>query len=166
MGRLAESHRRRSSKIINASFTPGATTDHEKIFKPYVSQSAGEIPSADDPNGPGLSEPRSVAWGQSHKFNQPRSTATPYPAPSITSHQDPLDERGIPSFDGPIDIPDPEGDHGSPRALLSDSDWVVKAAEQGNGSLRNAINAAEEAGLIKDKMWVGTLGMPTDSLKD
>lgn len=167
VGRLAESYRKRSSKIINASFTPGATTDHEKIFKPYVSRSAGEIPSADDPSGPGLSEPRSVAWGQSHKFNQPRSTATPYPTPSITSHQDSVDELGIPScFDGPIDTPDPEEDHGSPRALLSDSDWVVKAAEHGNGSLWNAINAAEEAGLVKDKMWVGTLGMPTDSLRD
>jgi trehalose 6-phosphate synthase/phosphatase len=54
---------------------------------------------------------------------------------------------------------------GSPRALLADDDWAVKAAEQGHGGLQNAINAAEEAGVLRDKMWVGTLGMPTDSLK-
>jgi trehalose 6-phosphate synthase/phosphatase len=50
--------------------------------------------------------------------------------------------------------------------LLSVDDWVVKAAEQGNGGLRNAVYAAEEAGILADKMWVGTLGMPTDLLKD
>jgi trehalose 6-phosphate synthase/phosphatase len=54
---------------------------------------------------------------------------------------------------------------GSPRALLADDDWAVKAAEQGHGGLQNAIHAAEEAGVLQDKMWVGTLGMPTDSLK-
>jgi trehalose 6-phosphate synthase/phosphatase len=50
--------------------------------------------------------------------------------------------------------------------LLSVDDWVVKAAEQGNGGLRNAVYAAEEADILTDKMWVGTLGMPTDLLKD
>lgn len=146
--------------------TPGATTDYEKIFKPYVSQSAGEIPSADEPNGPGLSESRSVSWGQSRKFNQPRPTAVSYPVPSILNRQDSASEKEVPCFLDGIDIPGFESDHGSPRALLSDSDWVVKAAEQGNGSLRNAVNAAEEAGLLRDKIWVGTLGMPTDTLKD
>lgn len=53
----------------------------------------------------------------------------------------------------------------SPRVLLADDDWVVKAAEQGHGGLQNAIHAAEEAKFLQDKMWVGTLGMPTDSLK-
>lgn len=55
---------------------------------------------------------------------------------------------------------------GSPRTLLSAVDWTVKAAEQGHGGLQNAIYAAEEAGILQNKMWVGTLGMPTDSLTD
>ena len=164
IGHLAESRRRRSSKPGSASLTPGATTDDEKIFKPYVSRSASEIPSADDPSGPGINEPRSIFWGKSRKFNQPNPTTTPYPEPSIVNRP----EIGIKKeveylFNGITGL---EGGHGSPRALLSDADWVVKAAEQGNGSLRNAISAAEEAGVLPDKMWVGTLGMPTDSLKD
>lgn len=167
VGRLAEARRRRFSKATNVTLTPGATTDYEKIFKPYVSQSAGEIPSADDPNGPGLSEPRPVSWGQSRKFNQPRPVVASYPAPTIASSQDPVVKQGLPQFlDGATYDTPLEGGNGSPRALLSDADWVVKAAEQGNGSLRNAVNAAEEAGLLADKMWVGTLGMPTDPLKD
>lgn len=31
---------------------------------------------------------------------------------------------------------------------------------------KNAIHAAEDAGVLENKVWVGTLGMPTDSLSD
>ncbi|PWY91200.1 alpha,alpha-trehalose phosphate synthase subunit [Aspergillus heteromorphus CBS 117.55] len=164
VGRLADYNRKHHSKSISL-WTPGATTDDEKIFKPYVSRSAGEIPAADDPNGPGPSEPRTISWGQSRKFNQPRAKASFHPEPSILSRP-PEDDGNPPYLDGPMDAISSEEDHGSPRALLSEYDWVVKAAEQGNGGLRNAINAAEEAGMLADKKWVGTLGMPIDSLKD
>ncbi|CAK39665.1 putative alpha,alpha-trehalose-phosphate synthase [UDP-forming] 100 kDa subunit [Aspergillus awamori] len=167
IGRLADTNRKHHSKSISLSLTPGATTDDERIFKPYVSRSAGEIPAADDPNGPGPSEPRTVSWGQSRKFNQPRLKTSLHPGPSILSRPDPGDDVDNPPYlDGPADVFSSEEEHGSPRALLSELDWVVKAAEQGNGGLRNAINAAEEAGMLTDKMWVGTLGMPTDSLRD
>ncbi|KAF7159365.1 hypothetical protein CNMCM5623_004679 [Aspergillus felis] len=166
IGRLAEARQRRHNKSLSLSLTPGATTDDEKIFKPYVSRSAGEIPQADDPNGPGLSEPRTISWGQSRKFNQPRSTAQVHPEPSILRASDAGDDLNSQFCDGVLETPDSEEDHGSPRALLSVDDWVVKAAEQGNGGLRNAVYAAEEASILTDKMWVGTLGMPTDLLKD
>ncbi|KAJ5590471.1 Alpha-alpha-trehalose phosphate synthase subunit [Penicillium hetheringtonii] len=126
-GRMPDSRRRHRLRSSSLALTPGATTEDEKIFKAYASQSAGEIPTADDPVGPGPSEPRAVPWGQSRKM-----------------------------------IKEPSA---SPRTLLADDDWVVKAAEQGHGGLQNAIHAAEEAGILQDKMWVGTLGMPTDSLK-
>ncbi|KAI9924655.1 hypothetical protein ASPWEDRAFT_110102 [Aspergillus wentii DTO 134E9] len=164
IGRLAEARRNRHFKSSSFYLTPGAITDYE-IFKPYASQSAGEIPYTDDPNGPGPSEPRSVSWGKSRKFNQPRSKATFHPEPSILNRPDPEDELSY-HLDGAIDTISSEDDHGSPRALLSDADWVVKSAEQGNGGLRNTVKAAVEAGMLPDKMWVGTLGMPTDSLKD
>ncbi|KAB8076217.1 glycosyltransferase family 20-domain-containing protein [Aspergillus leporis] len=164
VGQLAETRRQRHSRGLSLSLTPGATTEDERIFKAYVSRAAGEIASADDPNGPGPSEPRVVSWGQSRKFNQPRSKATGPPEPSILSRPDGYDQPLY--VDGVLETPDSEEDHGSPRALLSDHDWVVKSAEQGNGGLRNAVNAAERAGILSDKMWVGTLGMPTDSLKD
>ncbi|RAK97821.1 trehalose-6-phosphate synthase [Aspergillus ibericus CBS 121593] len=167
VGRLADTNRKYHAKSISLSLTPGATTDDERIFKPYVSRSAGEIPAADDPNGPGPSEPRTISWGQSRKFNQPRAKTSLHPEPSILSRPEPGDQVDNPPFlDGPLDVLSSEEEHGSPRALLSEFDWVVKAAEQGNGGLRNAINAAEEEGILADKMWVGTLGMPTDPLKE
>ncbi|KAH1433435.1 hypothetical protein LV164_002097 [Aspergillus fumigatus] len=166
IGRLAEARQRRHNKSLSLSLTPGATTDDEKIFKPYVSRSAGEIPQADDPNGPGLSEPRTISWGQSRKFNQPQSTAQVHPEPSILRASGAGDDLNGQFCDSVLETPDSEEDHGSPRALLSVDDWVVKAAEQGNGGLRNAVYAAAEAGILTNKMWVGTLGMPTDLLKD
>lgn len=145
--------------------TPGATTEDEKIFKAYASQFASEISIADEPNGPGPSEPRAVPWGRSNKFNQPRSNATTHPQPSIlnrpTSRLDWTDGF-VDGAPGRLATDQAE----SPRALLSAVDWAVKAAEQGHGGLLNAIHAAEEAGVLQSKMWVGTLGMPTDSLAE
>ena len=46
------------------------------------------------------------------------------------------------------------------------ADWSVESAEQGNGGLRNAVEAAVRSENLTDKIWVGTLGMPTDALDD
>jgi trehalose-phosphatase len=45
------------------------------------------------------------------------------------------------------------------------SNFTVEQAQIGNGGLRNAIKAASDAGVLKEKTWVGTLGMPTESLE-
>ncbi|KAJ5094239.1 hypothetical protein N7456_010100 [Penicillium angulare] len=166
VGRLADVRktRQRSSSF---ELTPGATTENEKIFKAYASHSAGEIPIAEEPNGPGPNEPRAVPWGQSRKFNQPRSKATTHPEPSILSRPGSRQGSKESAFlTGGVSLPAVTTELGSPRALLSPEDWVVKAAEQGHGGLQNAIHAAEEAGILENKMWVGTPGMPTDSLTD
>ncbi|KAJ5673047.1 Alpha-alpha-trehalose phosphate synthase subunit [Penicillium longicatenatum] len=166
IGRLADTHKPRQ-RSASLELTPGATTEDEKIFKAYISRSAGEIPLADDPNGPGPNEPRAVPWGQSRKFNQPRSKAIVHPEPSILSRPASRQESKESAFlNGGGILPPAPTEIGSPRALLSAEDWVVKAAEQGNGGLHNAINAAANAGLLENKMWVGTPGMPTDSLTD
>lgn len=162
VGRLADTRKSRLTRSTSLSLTPGATTEDEKIFKAYASRSAGEIPIADDPKGPGPNEPRAVPWGQSRKFNQPRSKATLHPEPSILSRPSSRQGSKDTFLDGAKRLDTIE--HGSPRALLSAVDWVVKAAEQGHGGLQNAIHAAENAGVLENKMWVGTLGMPTDSL--
>lgn len=108
-----------------------------------------------------------MSWGQSRKFNQPRSAAAIHPRASLLRSPNQARDSERNSFlDGTGENPDPEREQGSPCALLSDVDWVVKAAEQGNSGLRNAVHAAEEAGLLPDKLWVGTLGMPIDLLKD
>ncbi|KAL1966642.1 hypothetical protein VTN77DRAFT_4053 [Rasamsonia byssochlamydoides] len=162
-GRLADL--RRHSRLKSLSMTPGATTDHEKIFKPFYASQSG----AGEPHEPHPNEVRLESWGLSRKFNQPRSKAVVPPDSSILSRQDANVEAPNEPFIRNVDGQESESDSeeaGSPRVLLSDVDWVVKAAEQGNGGLRNAINAAVKAGILQDKVWVGTLGMPTDSLRE
>ncbi|KAF3162199.1 hypothetical protein TWF225_009608 [Orbilia oligospora] len=50
--------------------------------------------------------------------------------------------------------------------LFASAEWTVEPAERGNGGLRNAVNAALEAGGVEEVTWVGTVGMPTDVLED
>ncbi|KAJ5534707.1 hypothetical protein N7527_000961 [Penicillium freii] len=138
--------------------TPGATTEDETIFKGYTSRLADEIPIANDRLWHGPSEPRAIPWGHSRRFNQPQSKATDPPTPSISMRRDL-------SLDGSQDKWGMKHYNGT-RTSISNADWVVKAAEQGHGGLQNAIHAAEKSNSLKDKTWVGTLGMPTDSLTD
>lgn len=50
--------------------------------------------------------------------------------------------------------------------VFAHADWTVVPADQGNGGLRNAVSASVRNGKLHDKIWVGTLGMPTDALED
>lgn len=49
---------------------------------------------------------------------------------------------------------------------FSRAGWKVVKGDLGNGGLCNAVKAATDQGLLKEKLWVGTLGMPTDALDD
>lgn len=49
--------------------------------------------------------------------------------------------------------------------IFSKADWRIVNADQGNGGLRNAAEAAAREGTLGRHMWVGTLGMPTDALE-
>lgn len=152
-GRLADLHRKARARAF--SLTPGAITEDEKIFKPfYASRSA-----ADDPHRPAPTEVPVESWGSSRKFNQPLSKATNYPGSSILSGPAVSNEKL-----GQADHSDSEDSNR--RVILSDEDWIIKSAIQGNGGLRNAINAAVREDIVQEKVWVGTLGMPTDLLKD
>ncbi|KAJ5774248.1 Trehalose-phosphatase [Penicillium paradoxum] len=146
--------------------TPGATTAHETIFKGYTWKVSDEIPIANDRMLHGPSEPRAIPWGRSRRFNQPRSRATGPPTPSnLSSRGRQQSQRRTLSLDGTQDLYGMKN-YGSPRVSLPATEWVVKAAEQGHGGLYNAIHAAEKSSLLDEKMWVGTLGMPTDTLAD
>lgn len=142
--------------------TPGATTEHEKIFKPFYAPRS--VPP-DALQVPAPTETPNESWGSSWSFNQPISQAANPPASSILSRpplgtDDFAARKPVPIDD--LDIEEPA----TSRILLSDADWVVKSAVQGNGGLRNAIEAATKVGIVQKKVWVGTLGMPTDSLKE
>lgn len=49
--------------------------------------------------------------------------------------------------------------------VFAQANWNVVNADQGNGGLRNAAEAAARDGKLKEYTWVGTLGMPTDALQ-
>ncbi|KAG5985045.1 hypothetical protein E4U55_001786 [Claviceps digitariae] len=49
--------------------------------------------------------------------------------------------------------------------VFTSAPWRVVDADQGNGGLRNAAEAASRDGKLGDYTWVGTLGMPTDALE-
>ncbi|ODA77766.1 hypothetical protein RJ55_06368 [Drechmeria coniospora] len=49
--------------------------------------------------------------------------------------------------------------------VFSVAPWKVVDADQGNGGLRNAAEAAARDGMLRGYTWVGTLGMPTDALE-
>jgi hypothetical protein len=49
--------------------------------------------------------------------------------------------------------------------VFSDAEWTAEKQQFGvNGGLINAVRSAEDAGELKDYMWVGTLGMVHFSL--
>ena len=51
-----------------------------------------------------------------------------------------------------------------PAPDFSDATWTIKASDLANRGTCNAVTVAVEQGLLKEKLWVGTVGMPTDDL--
>ncbi|KAI0600266.1 family 20 glycosyltransferase [Biscogniauxia sp. FL1348] len=49
--------------------------------------------------------------------------------------------------------------------VFANADWRIVNADQGNGGLRNAAEAAGRDGFAGEFTWVGTLGMPIDALE-
>lgn len=171
--------------------TPGATTEHERIFvadaktKTQNNQNHHQhhpnyniYPFSNNTNGHqstlSQSEAHSPVWGATKTLNQPRPrTYFPLPSPSILKHQEPFAK-----FDAEKPVTGLEAikeeERQQQRALhtprgsfsFSDADWGIEYAEQGNNGLRNAIRSANRNSLTDDTAWVGTLGMPTDALNE
>ncbi|KAL4972179.1 glycosyltransferase family 20-domain-containing protein [Aspergillus desertorum] len=167
----------------NVGLTPGATTDHERIFtsdpNKAADQNQSEYPFPNPDNGYNYehlteSEAHSPAWGVRTALNQPKPQSAFLASPSILRHQEPLNPSAdtLPKVDGPSSVPPkkhfrkPSARSHNRKPSFSESDWKITTAEQGNGGLRNAVRAAAETGQLEDKVWVGTLGMPTDALTE
>ncbi|KAJ5082069.1 hypothetical protein N7532_011112 [Penicillium argentinense] len=160
--------------------TPGATTDHERIFTSNPDQEEPEdhsyfslapIPEHSQSQLLTESEAHSPAWGATTSLNQPKPQTLVSPSPSILKHQDPVlphketiapktPEAKPAAFSSAVNKPELTGR----KQSFSRADWTIETAEQGNGGLRNAVRSAKETGYLGELMWVGTLGMPTDAL--
>ncbi|CAL5868524.1 uncharacterized protein PFLUO_LOCUS2750 [Penicillium psychrofluorescens] len=157
--------------------TPGATTDHERIFTASLHQAEKEssgypFPEVIAEETPQLteSEGHSPAWGATTSLTQPKPQTMVSPSPSILKHQDQIVPLREPvSLRTPGAEPAPyqalkNSDNRGRKESFSKVEWTVETAEQGNGGLRNAVRSATDNGCIDDMMWVGTLGMPTNAL--
>lgn len=97
-------------------------------------------------------------------FTQPRSRASTPPPANILKHKQTAEKAAALGRAG-IRQPQLGGRSDSHDRVFAHADWSVVPAEQGNGGLRNAVEAATRGGKLHDKIWVGTLGMPTDALE-
>ncbi|KKK24118.1 hypothetical protein ARAM_003338 [Aspergillus rambellii] len=149
----------------SVGLTPGATTDHERIF----SASPKEAAEGTHHHQHLLteSEAHSPAWGARTALNQPKPQSAFVASPSILRHQDPIAvPEPAPVREAPL-VPAKylkPSYHGTRKGSFCEADWTITTAEQGNGGLRNAVRSAAETGQLQDKVWVGTLGIPTDAL--
>ncbi|KAL3463784.1 glycosyltransferase family 20-domain-containing protein [Aspergillus heterothallicus] len=170
------------NEASNVGLTPGATTDHERIFttdlkEADVHQSEYPFPKSGTYDNHSLteSEAHSPAWGVRTALNQPKPQSAFAASPSILKHQQMAPPSGATSVKkepAPASQPPISHMRKPSRALhtrkpsFSENEWMITTAEQGNGGLRNAVRSAAESGQLEDKVWVGTLGMPTDALTE
>ncbi|TVY75729.1 putative alpha,alpha-trehalose-phosphate synthase [UDP-forming] [Lachnellula suecica] len=111
------------------------------------------------------SDPHAPAWGTGKLFTQPRSRASSPPPADILKHNKTA-EKAVSLGRAGIRQPQLGGRSDSHDRVFAHANWTVVPADQGNGGLRNAVQAAVRNGSLNDKIWVGTLGMPTDALDD
>ena len=104
----------------------------------------------------------SSSWGS--RADQPKSCANPPPPRDLSEHGRLLHKIHDFSRHG-IHHPNLFGISDNHNGVFTSSPWKVVNAEQGNGSLQNAAEAAARDGKLDDYIWIGTLGMPTDALE-
>lgn len=151
---------------ITPPTTPVRDIDHEEFFAQNDDSDLGaSLPRQEGPRSIiAPSDPHSPAWGTNRIFNQPRSRASSPPPADILKHNKTVEKAESLGRAG-IRQPQMERSDSHDRVFAS-AEWTVEPADQGNGGLRNAVQAAVRSGNLDEKIWVGTLGMPTDALKD
>lgn len=173
--------------------TPGATTNLETIFQPHVERPFSlTIPTPRSKKGLSASTSRSNLSGlctlrdphhmplhspagsrtpgdnRSSYWNQPTSKAAAAP-PSDVRH---FNTRALDVYNDMILPPKParrlrsNTRKTSNEKKYTEDNYTIEHARHGNSGLFHVIDAVSEAGDLTDKTWVGTLGMPTDTLDD
>ena len=161
--------------------TPGGTTDHEKIFQPYIERKLSlTLSTLRESNGVPLRtisrhDLHSPGWGKTFGWNQPPSRAKSPPPSSILKHAvgalkelKGLKEKAVQTAHNTANKNQRRQRTRtvSHERRFSTDNFEVDRAPLGNGGLYNAIDAATEAGICDEKTWVGTLGCPVDVLDD
>lgn len=119
---------------------------------------------------PTASEPSSVNSSTSNpsEYPTPRPPRPQYHQPQSRASSPPprvVDKRRPVSGQTAMRFIDRFGQQKPSDSFQSAKDWSVEKSHKGNGGLRNAVNRYCTATNNK-KLWVGTLGMPSDELGD
>ncbi|KAG5947521.1 hypothetical protein E4U53_006417 [Claviceps sorghi] len=101
-------------------------------------------------------------WGK--RANQPLSRANSPPPAALIERNRTLDKARELGRRGLLQ-PKSHLRSDSHDRVFTSASWRVVDADQGNGGLRNAAEAAARDGKLADYTWMGTLGMPTDVLE-
>lgn len=146
---------------------PHTPTDEQKPVRPFINEDGlrVQLPSLDTNSKTVAGAPAdrsSPTWGG--RPDQPLSRASSPPPPSLidATLQQKAKELGRQGQIQPTALSRSE----SHDRVFAQADWKIVGADQGNGGLRNAVEAASREGKLEDYTWVGTLGMPTDALQD
>lgn len=106
----------------------------------------------------------SPVWGR--RSDQPTSRAhTPPPSSSVLEHDDELKAKAQALGRQGVIQPRALNRSDSHDRVFQSANWKIVNADQGNGGLRHAAEAAARDGHLGEYTWVGTLGMPTDALE-
>ncbi|KAK2750147.1 hypothetical protein FQN57_004643 [Myotisia sp. PD_48] len=156
-----------------SSIAPGTSVlkENERIFAGLdISDGRPDSPVCVEENLPhpvtplAPSDPHSPIWGSPGAFHQPTAQSAAHPPPSILNHTITEESASELTKILPSLISRKKERTIPQQELFADADWTVQTSEQGNGGLLNAIRSASDWTYAKDKLWVGTLGMPTDAL--
>ncbi|KUI66800.1 hypothetical protein VM1G_02295 [Cytospora mali] len=112
---------------------------------------------------PGPGYQGSPVWGG--RRDQPKSRAKTPPPSSILEHNKQLKAKAQELSRQGVVQPRALSRSDSHDRVFANADWKVVHADQGNGGLRHAAEAAAREGKLEDYTWVGSLGMPTDALE-
>ncbi|KAK4156650.1 glycosyltransferase family 20-domain-containing protein [Chaetomidium leptoderma] len=160
---------RQPSLFQPTNITPPITpTDDKKRDDPFLNEDGlrVHIPLGEPVVTDGLRAPadrNSPTWGG--RLDQPMSRANSPPPPSLVTQGRLLQQKAKELGRQGVSQPRSLIRSDSHDRVFAHANWNVVNADQGNGGLRNAAEAAAREGNLGDYIWVGTLGMPTDALQ-
>lgn len=153
---------------LTPPLTRRSTQQQDQIFlMKDVNSSRESLTTLHSVNAMTPSEPHPPMWGKTFNFSQPTSRAKSPPPVSVLEH-DKGRERTVSQLKSAVQKQKArekflESNH---NRKFSNAGWSIEKADLGNVGMFNAVRAASEEGFLGEKLWIGTLGMPTDALDD
>ncbi|KAI2636103.1 family 20 glycosyltransferase [Xylaria nigripes] len=127
----------------------------------FLAEDCSSVHPSDGVNNRAPTDKESPTWGG--RIYQPKSRVKMTPPASILEREKTLPKGEELGQQGSIQTRTSRSN--SSDSIFAYADWCIANADQGNGGLRNATDAAARDGHNGEITCVGTLGMPTDALE-